>query len=182
MLGSHSSAAANEPAWVPAEAELLGAAIRAEVPVLGICFGGQALALALGGEVRPTPLLEASWDSAIEVLDEAIPAGPWLNLHFESFTLPPGGRLLARSAAGPSAFSHGPHLGVQFHPEVTPEIVAAWAERYRPDHPEIDYAALARDGETNRADAPARAFALFDRWWARAQPSPTSSSASGLRQ
>src|SRR5918994_1653122 len=99
------------PALFPAEAELLGAAIRAEVPVLGICFGGQALALALGGEVGPTSVLEASWDSAIEVLDEAIPAGPWLNLHFESFTLPPGGRLLARSAAVPSAFSHGPHLG-----------------------------------------------------------------------
>jgi GMP synthase-like glutamine amidotransferase len=166
VLGSHSSAAASEPAWVPAEAKLLGAAIR-EVPVLGICFGGQALALALGGEVAPTTLLEASWDEEIEVLDEAISRGPWLNLHFESFTLPPGADLLARSAAGPSAFRHGLHLGVQFHPEVTPEIVAAWSQRYRPEHPDIDYEALARDGEANRAQAPARAFALFDRWRAR---------------
>jgi GMP synthase-like glutamine amidotransferase len=167
VLGSHSSAAASEPAWVPAEANLLREAIAEEVPILGICFGGQALSLALGGEVHPTPTLEASWDEAIEILDDTIPAGPWLNLHFESFTAPPGAELLARSAAGPSAFRHGRHLGVQFHPEVTPEIVAAWSERYRPAHPEVDYEALARDGEANRGSAPARAFALFDRWWAR---------------
>jgi GMP synthase-like glutamine amidotransferase len=167
VLGSHSSAAASEPSWVPAEARLLREAIAEEVPVLGICFGGQALSLALGGEVHPTRVLEASWDEAIEILDDAVPAGPWLNLHFESFTLPPGAELLARSAAGPSAFRHGPHLGVQFHPEVTPEIVAAWSERYRPEHPEVDYEALAVDGEANRRSAPGRAFALFDRWWAR---------------
>jgi GMP synthase-like glutamine amidotransferase len=164
VLGSHSSAAGSEPAWVPAEAGLLREAIAEDVPVLGICFGGQALSLALGGEVHPTPVLEASWDPRIEILDEQIPPGPWLNLHFESFSLPPGAELLARSAAGPSAFRSGPHLGVQFHPEVTPEIVAAWSERYRPEHPELDYEALARKGEANRAAAPARAFELFDRW------------------
>ena len=116
------------------------------------------------GRFGPTPILEASWDSEIEVLDETIPPGPWLNVHFEGFTLPPGATLLARSAAGPSAFRHGPHLGVQVHPEVTPEIVAAWWERYRPEHPELDYSALVRDGEVNREGAPARAFELFDRW------------------
>jgi GMP synthase-like glutamine amidotransferase len=173
VLGSHSSAAASEPAWVSAEASLLREAIAEEVPVLGICFGGQALSLALGGEVHPTPVLEASWDEGIEILDDTIPAGPWLNLHFESFTLPPGAELLARSAAGPSAFRHGRHLGVQFHPEVTPEIVAAWSERYRPHRPEVDYETLARQGEANRAAAPARAFELFDRWRARLpQPRP----------
>jgi len=165
LLGSHSSATASEPAWIPAEAELLQSAIRDQLPVLGICFGGQALALALGGEVHPTCLLEASWDDRIEALDELIPPGPWLNLHFEGFTLPPGAELLARSAAGPSAFRRGCHLGVQFHPEVTPEIVARWSERYRPEHPEIDYGALARDGEAIREAAGPRAFALFDRWW-----------------
>jgi GMP synthase-like glutamine amidotransferase len=167
VLGSHSSAAANDPDWVPAEGGLIRSAIAADVPVLGICFGGQALSLALGGEVHPAPVLEGSWDEGIELLDEQIPAGPWLNLHFESFTLPPGAELLARTPAGPSAFRHGPHLGTQFHPEVTPEIVAAWSERYRPAHPDVDYERLARDGEANRAAAPARAFELFDRWWER---------------
>jgi hypothetical protein len=57
------------------------------------------------------------------------------------------------------------HGALQFHPEVTPEIVARWSERYRPEHPEIDYGALARDGEAIREAAGPRAFALFDRWW-----------------
>ncbi len=34
-----------------------------------------------------------------------------------------------------------------------------------PEHPEIDYAALAREGELHRSGARHRAFALFDRWW-----------------
>jgi GMP synthase-like glutamine amidotransferase len=164
VLGSHGSAAATEPDWVPAEAKRIREAIAADLPVLGICFGGQALSLALGGEIHPAGALEGSWDEGIEILDEQIPPGPWLNLHFESFTLPPGAELLARTPAGPSAFRHGPHLGVQFHPEVTPEVVAAWSGRYRPEHPELDYERLARDGEANRAGAARRAFELFDRW------------------
>jgi len=40
--------------------------------------------------------------------------------------LPPGARLIADNACGPQAFAAGRHLGVQFHPEVTPEIVADW--------------------------------------------------------
>ena len=166
-LGSDRSVHASADPWIAAQLAFLRAAHDAEVPILGICFGGQALSLALGGDVHPTPSLEGSWDDGIELLDEQIPAGPWLNLHFESFSLPPGAELLARTPAGPSAFRHGPHLGTQFHPEVTPEIVAAWSERYRPAHPEVDYERLARDGEANRAAAPARAFELFDRWWER---------------
>src|SRR5918996_1025565 len=58
-----------------------------------------------------------------ELIREAkIPPGPWLNFHTEGFTVPEGTQLLARSAAGPAAFRRGPHLGVQFHPEATPEI------------------------------------------------------------
>jgi GMP synthase-like glutamine amidotransferase len=168
VLGSRHSTTAREPAWIPAEIELLRAAIRDEVPVLGICFGGQALALALGADVHPAPVLEAGWDDAIEIIDEQIPPGPWLNFHRESFTQPPETRLLARSRAGPSAFRQGPHLGVQFHPEATPEIANVWGERYRREHlREVDLIALAAAGEANREGAARRAFRLFDAWWAR---------------
>lgn len=167
-LGSRHSTTAGEPTWIPAEIELLRAAIRDEVPVLGICFGSQALALALGGEVRPAPILEAGWDDRIEILAEEIPPGPWLNFHRETFTQPPETSLLARSRAGPSAFRRGPHLGVQFHPEATPEIANVWGERYRQEHGlEVDLEILAAAGEANREDAARRAFQLFDSWWAQ---------------
>lgn len=167
VLGSRESTRTSSPAWISEEIEALRlAADRA--PTLGICFGGQALSLSLGGRVRPAPLLEAGWDERIEVVDDEVPRGPWLNFHRESFTLPPRSRLLARSRAGPAAFRRGPHLGLQFHPEATPEIAAVWAERYRSRHlPDLDLDALAAAGERHRADAARRAFRLFDAWWER---------------
>jgi hypothetical protein len=52
---------------------------------------------------------------------------------------------------------------VQFQPEVTPEIVAARSERYRPDHPQIDYERLARRRGRAERPLPLGPFALFDR-------------------
>jgi GMP synthase-like glutamine amidotransferase len=56
----------------------------------------------------------------------AVPPGPWLLWHEEKFTVPPGGREIARTSGCPHAFTHGPHMGVQFHPEVTEELLLSW--------------------------------------------------------
>jgi GMP synthase-like glutamine amidotransferase len=171
VLGSHHSAAAGEPDWIPAEIERLRAASEAGTPLLGICFGAQALAVALGGRIEPALPLEARWDDAIEILDPGlIPPGPWLNFHYDRFTLPTGATLLARTPTGPSALRHGRALGVQFHPEVTAEIASGWAAEYDDDR--VDTAALARDGAAAMAGARERAFDLFDRWWASFVASP----------
>ena len=61
----------------------------------------------------------------------AIPAGPWLTWHCQRFTPPPGATRCSHARTGTQAFRHGPHLGVQFHPESTIEIVAGWAQRGR---------------------------------------------------
>ena len=81
--------------------------------------------------------------------------------------VPPGATELAHSPAGPAAFSLGPHLAVQFHPEVDVERVQAWAER--DGHlaavgltPENVVAQSERHGPAAREQA----FALFDRWHA----------------
>src|SRR6185312_7925681 len=55
-----------------------------------------------------------------------IEAGPWMQWHYDTFTLPAGAVQLAASPAGPQAFALGRSLGLQFHPEVTPEIIASW--------------------------------------------------------
>src|SRR5271154_5494896 len=50
-LGAEEAARDEQLAWVAGEVALLRAAVAADVPVLGICFGGQALSIALGGAV-----------------------------------------------------------------------------------------------------------------------------------
>jgi len=168
-LGSQHSAAASDPPWVAAEISALRAAVDVGVPVLGLCFGGQALSLALGGGVDVLDRPEIGW-FPIETVDRGlVPSGPWLMWHTEQMRVPPGGVELARSPAGPAAFSIGPHLAVQFHPEVDIERVAAWAER--DEHlaavgltPED----VVSQSETHAPAAREQAFRLFDRWLAGA--------------
>src|SRR5215203_618009 len=116
----------HEPSVVD-ELGLIGDAVEKEVPVLGLCFGGEVLSEVLGGRVERAPVPELGW-RRIETDDpEAIPSGPWLEWHYERFTTPPGAVEVARTADAVQAFRMGPHLGVQFHPESTAEIVAQWA-------------------------------------------------------
>ena len=95
--------------------------------MLGLCFGGQALAAALGGTVERAPRPELGWTEIETDEPELVPPGPWLEWHYERFTTPPGATEIARTAAATQAFRHGRHLGVQFHPESTVEIVERWA-------------------------------------------------------
>ncbi|MGC0416281.1 type 1 glutamine amidotransferase [Embleya sp. AB8] len=114
--------------WIGDELALLRAAFRADIPILGICFGAQALSAALGGRVERAPMYEIGQHS-IETDDPGlIPAGPWYQWHFDRFTVPPGGREIARSPIGPQAYVVGRSLGVQFHPEVTPDVAGAWLD------------------------------------------------------
>lgn len=126
-LGSpHGPNDTHEPAVV-AELELIGAAVEKDVPVLGLCFGGEALSAVLGGLVELAPRPELGWRE-IETDDPAmVPPGPWLEWHYERFTTPPGATEIARTKDAVQAFRYGPHLGVQFHPESTVEIVGRWA-------------------------------------------------------
>ncbi len=164
-LGSVSSATASDPAWVPAEVELLRAAIAAGVPVLGLCFGGQALSLALGGEVAPAAKPQIGWFELSERVDE-VPAGPWFHWHYEQLSVPPGAAALAHSAAGPAAFRHGRHLGLQFHPEVTLEVIASWARSEEElEKLGVDPQELRAQSEVLAPLARAHAWELFESWW-----------------
>lgn len=141
---------------VAAEHELLGRALAHEVPVLGLCYGGQVLAAVLGARVGPAPVPELGWRTIESDDADRIPAGPWLEWHFQRFETPPGATELARTADAPQAFAVGPHLGVQFHPEATVEIVEGWA---RSDG--VEDVALGAPPAA-RAAAEAAAFRLFD--------------------
>ena len=112
--------------WVGDEIAFARSAISLGVPVLGICFGGQLLAAALGGSVSPAPTPEVGWIPVSEDPSGLIDPGPWFSWHFDRFTVPPTAAVLSRTAAADQAFCTGRSLGLQFHPEVNEEVLDSW--------------------------------------------------------
>jgi len=173
-LGSEASAFDDGVRWLAAERAVLDRAVAAGIPILGICFGAQHLARTLGATVRPASRPEVGWLEVETLAADVVAPGRWLQWHHDAFTLPPGAELLARSEICVQAFRHGPHLGVQFHPEVTPAIALGWAR----DDPEsmaraaTDMATVRAGGEAHAAGARVRAFALFDAFLASARLTP----------
>jgi GMP synthase (glutamine-hydrolysing) len=125
VLGAYARAVPGERDWVDRELGWLARLATAGVPVLGICFGAQALAVALGGGVRRAERLEVGWVA----VDGLVDSGPWFAFHEDVIEPPRGATVLGHNDVGLQAFSAGRHLGVQFHPEVTPAMVDAWAGR-----------------------------------------------------
>jgi len=130
-LGSEFAAFDDSKAFVAREARLMRRAVDADVPVLGLCFGGQMLARVLGGEVSRGAESEIGWLPVRSSDPALVPEGPWFQWHFDTFTVPPGATLVAESDVAPQAFVAGRSLGLQFHPEVTMQIMDDWVRVYR---------------------------------------------------
>jgi GMP synthase-like glutamine amidotransferase len=118
---------------IRAEQQFLAGAIAEGIPVLGICFGAQQLSTVLGGKVTKAQSPEIGWHQVTPVAESAhlIPAslceGPWMQWHYDTFSVPSGATVLAESPVGPQAMVCGRSLGVQFHPEATESIVRTWS-------------------------------------------------------
>jgi GMP synthase-like glutamine amidotransferase len=113
------------------ELEWLRTADRAGIAVLALGTGAQSLAVALGGRVERSPKSRHAWVWLSNATPGWIARGPWLAWRDEIIRLPSGATLLAHDTLGPQVFGAGRHLGVQFHPEVTPGIVADWVRPAR---------------------------------------------------
>lgn len=163
---------ASEPA-LQAEAALLREAVEREIPVLGICLGGQLLAHALGGEVGRLERRTVAWwelEPSPAAEDDpvlgALPA-PVLALHFneDGFSLPPGAvELLGRGGASVEGFRAGRAAwGVQFHPEADGPLLEDWYANYGAwiDQAGVDPAELRAAGERCLPRQAQQAEALF---------------------
>ena len=142
--------------WIDAELDLLRDADRQGVPVLGICFGGQALAAAHDGEVVAADAAQIGWSTVDTDDPSLVPSGPWMQWHTDRFVVPPAAKELARDASCPQAFVLRRNLGVQFHPEVDEAGIAHWLELAGPDG---EVAAEAAGTSTQQLLADARANA-----------------------
>ena len=124
------------------------------------------MARVLGGKSFRSDRSEIGWLPVRTKDPDLIPEGPWFQWHFDTFTLPPGAKLIADTEVGPQAYVIGRSLGLQFHPEVTPEIMDSWVRAYRHelDGDGVDPDALLE--ETNRRAPAVRrtTMRLFDRF------------------
>jgi GMP synthase-like glutamine amidotransferase len=133
FMGGPMSVNDNLP-WIASSEALIRGAVAADIPVLGHCLGGQLLAKALGGTVGPGPVKEIGWGEVVVAAGNDArcwfgDAHAFLGFHWhgETFSLPPGARLLLSSLwCKNQAFALGKHLGFQCHIEMTEDMVREW--------------------------------------------------------
>lgn len=121
--------------WLRCEKEFIRQVIDRDRPVLGICLGAQLIASALGAEVKPNREKEIGWLPIEAIGDDeeptiTLPSCTVFQWHGETFALPVGATLLARSTAcAHQAFLYKEKvLALQFHLETTPELVRLFVE------------------------------------------------------
>lgn len=142
VLGGHMGPEEDDVApWLPATRRLLSEGVATSTPTLGICLGGQLLAVAEGGAVDEMAGPPEIGVQTVRFADDAaddrlfgplagtdVPAMQWHYL--EASRLPAGARLLASNAACPAqAYALGDAAwGVQFHPEALAPTAVDWIE------------------------------------------------------
>jgi len=123
------------------EIELIRRHLDSGTPVLGVCLGAQLLAAACGGRVFPGELgKEIGW-ADVELTPSGLSDPLWTGFparfmtfhwHGDTFELPPGAEILARTDKYVQAFRvESNAYGIQFHPEVVPKELASWIRAYR---------------------------------------------------
>lgn len=122
--------------WSEALADWIRAAMVAETPLFGVCYGHQLMAYALGGTVGFHPDGREIGSQRVTLTDTGagdpmlVGAGPSFVAqltHTQTvLTPPPGATVLARSDRDPhQILRYGPNaISTQFHPEFTPAIMS----------------------------------------------------------
>jgi GMP synthase-like glutamine amidotransferase len=156
----------DDVAFIAPLREHVVATLDAGVPLVGICFGHQLLAVATGGRVARA---EAGWGVGVHEAT-VVATEPWMDPSVEAFRLlvshqdqvvelPPAATLLATSPhAAVAAFRVGTGVGLQGHPEFVSEYAAALLAA-RADRIPAEVAEVARGTFATEPDAQ-----LVGRW------------------
>jgi GMP synthase (glutamine-hydrolysing) len=131
----------DEAKYLKKEQELIKQALKDEIPVLGICLGSQLIAQAIGGKVHKGGKKEIGWSTVkinsaglvdlFKGIDtQEIKVFQW---HGDTYDLPPNAAITASSKLYTQAFRFGSAIGIQFHLEITVEMIRRWTEEYAKD-------------------------------------------------
>lgn len=166
LLGSNRSAHdPGEAEVVALESALVIRALEDEIPVIGICYGAQVLARALGGSSRRGELPECGWTEVSSDGHPLCPPGFWAQMHHDVFEPAPTSQLIGWSPAGPQAFlddSRGARaIGWQFHPELRVTTLERWLERAYSGSEDADPVATLSLATQRARDSAPRATRLF---------------------
>jgi len=131
----------NDPLpWIEPVCALIRDAVARNIPVIGHCLGGQLISKALGGTVTRNPVKEIGWSEASG--EDKPVAKQWLGRfagkpvsvfqwHGETFSIPPAAtRIVTNKHCANQMFALGPHLAMQCHVEMTPEMIATWCSQW----------------------------------------------------
>ena len=174
VLGGHMGAYdVEDHPWLEAEKDFIKQKITGGTPLLGVCLGAQQIADVIGGRAFRSDFTEAGrWTCQPTGAgrDDAVMstiAGPVVAWHQDTFELPPDAELLGATNDYPHAFRYGPALGVQFHPEVTPEMFRTWASLAKPEElaeAGLDPESFVRDLDADSERLRRQAVAFFRTW------------------
>ena len=125
--------------YLEQEQNLIRIAIKTGVPLLGICLGSQLIAQAAGGRVFKGARKEIGWhdihltpsgrSDIFSGIDKENPLRVF-QWHGDTYELPASAKVLAETELYPQAFRIGSAVGIQFHPEVDPQMIKRWSREY----------------------------------------------------
>lgn len=161
------------------EIRLIQSALRADIPVLGVCLGSQLLAAALGAKVYKGARKEIGWypvylDNAAsdDALFRSLPGRlEGFHWHGDIFDLPEGAVKIAHSDITPlQAFRYRNATGILFHMEVTGASIAGMIHAFPDELAEANVSGAAIAAESERHLQPLQAIGrqVFARWAAQA--------------
>ena len=129
ITGSRSSVYHDDP-WIDATRPWVAEAVERDLPLMGVCWGHQLLADAVGGTVEPMGEYELGYrtvrHTGADIFEGVPEAFTVFTTHSDAVTeLPAGADRIAENEYGIQGFRHGNVYGIQSHPEYDPETAEA---------------------------------------------------------